>query len=192
MHMDSHFEWKNGAQIHTGYNITREGVTAPFEIFPGITVPVGTYDHSEAQIVTMTNQGAPLSFNMQTFVGGFFGGSRLSITPRVRLRVGDTFNSEVSLSRNDVDLPYGDFVTNLWRVRLSYSFTPRVFVQSLTQYNDRADIWSMNLRLGWIQDANTGLFVVYNDTRDLTEFPFPATTGRSLILKFSRIFDVLR
>jgi len=37
------------------------------------------------------------------------------------------------------------------------------------QYNDRADVWSMNLRVGWLQAANTGLFVVYNDTRGLYE-----------------------
>ena len=48
------------------------------------------------------------------------------------------------------------------------------------------------LRLGWLQDANTGLFVVYNDTRELGRYDFVTpTTGRSLILKFSRMFDVL-
>ena len=35
------------------------------------------------------------------------------------------------------------------------------------QYNDRADLWSMNLRFGWLQAANTGLFIVYTDTRGL-------------------------
>ena len=61
-------------------------------------------------------------------------------------------------------LPEGDFITNLVRLRVSYSFTTRVFVQALVQYNDRADLWSMNFRFGWLQAANTGLFIVYNDT----------------------------
>ena len=39
-------------------NITREGVFEPFEIFPGVVVPPGTYDHSEAQIAGNTNLGA--------------------------------------------------------------------------------------------------------------------------------------
>ena len=75
--------------------------------------------------------------------------------------------AELAYQRNDVDLPQGDFVTNLARLRVSYSFTPRIFAQSLIQYNDRADVWSMNVRVGWLQAANTGLFVVYNDTRGL-------------------------
>ena len=48
---------------------------------------------------------------------------------------------------------------------MSYSFTPRIYVQALLQYNDRARLWSTNLRFGWLQTANTGLFVVYNDTQ---------------------------
>jgi hypothetical protein len=84
-------------------------------------------------------------------------------------------------------------VTNLVRSRLSYSFTPRVFVQSLVQYNDRADVWSMNLRLGWIQAANTGLFIVYNDTRGLYDLiRGPEREDRSLVIKFSRMFDLLQ
>jgi hypothetical protein len=70
--------------------------------------------------------------------GGFFGGDRVQLNPQFRLRVGDRFNTEISWDRNDVDLPWGQFVTNLGRTRVSYSFSPRVFVQGLLQYNDRA------------------------------------------------------
>ncbi len=84
-------------------------------------------------------------------------------------------------------------MTNLVRTRVSYSFNPRTFVQGLLQYNDRADLWSMNLRFGWLQAANTGLFVVYTDTHALDDlFVRPERTDRSLIVKFSRMFDVLR
>jgi hypothetical protein len=190
-HIDSHWEWKSGAQIDTGMNVTREGLTRKFEIFPGIFVPPGTYDHREAQIVTQTNQGAPLSFRMTTYAGGFFGGDRLAFTPTVRWRMGETFNTELSLQRNDIDLPWGNFVTNLVRLRVAYSFTPRVFVQSLVQYNDRADLWSMNFRLNWLQQANTGLFIVYNDTRGLGDAELEGA-GRSLIVKVSRLFDLLK
>ena len=39
-------------------NLTLEGVRTPFEIYPGVFVPPGTYDHQEAQLVFMSNQGA--------------------------------------------------------------------------------------------------------------------------------------
>jgi hypothetical protein len=192
-HIDNHWQFKNSTEVHTGMNLTLEGVRTPFEIFPGVVVPPGSYDHREAQLVFMSNQGVPVSVSMTSTIGGFFGGDRVSLSPTLRMRLGETLTSELSYQRNDVDLPWGSFVTNLVRTRASYSFNPRTFVQALVQYNDRADLWSMNLRFGWQQAANTGLFIVYTDTRGLYDlFDRPERTDRSLIVKFSRMFDVLR
>ncbi len=190
-HIDQHFEWKNSTELHTGTNLTHEGVRRSFQISPGVFVPPGLYDHAEAQIVLRTNEGYWLSFNNTLTAGGFFGGDRVSVTPTVRLRAGDTFNAEVGLNFNDVHLPWGAFQANLLRTRLSYSFTTRMYAQALLQYNSQASLWSTNLRFGWLQDANTGLFVVYNDTQDYSARE-SITLGRSLTVKFSRMFDVLR
>ena len=43
-HMDNHWEWEGGHEAHTGINLTREGLFAPFEIFPDVFVPTGVYD----------------------------------------------------------------------------------------------------------------------------------------------------
>lgn len=192
-HIDNHWQFRNAYEVHTGMNLTTEGVRVPFEIYPGIFVPPGTYNHAEGQFVFQTNLGAPASYYLQTYIGGIFGGSRVTTNHTVRLRVGETFTTETSYSLNDVDLPWGRFRTNLVRSRINYSFTPRTFVQSLLQYNDRADLWSMNVRFGWLQAANTGLFIVYNDTRYLYDLiERPERKDRSLILKYSRMFDLLK
>ncbi len=192
-HIDNHWQMRNSYELHTGINLTEEGVRRPFEIFPGVWVPAGSYAHKEAQLVFFTNQGAPVSLNLRSNIGGFFGGTRATFEPTLRMRAGDTFTTELAYQRVDADLPGGDFVTHLLRTRVSYSFTTRAFVQGLVQYNNRADLWSMNVRFGWLQAANTGLFVVYTDTRGLYELiPRPERTDRSFVVKFSRMFDVLR
>ena len=193
LHLDNHWQFRDSTEVHTGMNLTREGVRTPFEIYPGIVVPPGTYDHAEAQLVYMSNQGAPLSVQMRVTAGGFFGGDRLALTPTIKFRAGDALTTEFNYQRNEVDLPGGAFVTNLIRTRVSYSFSSRVFTQALVQYNDRADLWSMNFRFGWLQAANTGLFVVYTDTRGLYDlFDRPERTDRSLIVKYSYMFDLFR
>ena len=193
LHLDNHWQFRDSTEIHTGMNLTREGVRTPFAIYPGIVVPPGTYDHAEAQLVGMSNQGAPFSVSMRATIGGFFGGDRVALSPTIRMRAGDALTAELTYQRNDVNLPWGDFVTNLVRTRVSYSFSPRVFTQALIQYNDRADLWSMNFRFGWLQAANTGLFVVYTDTRGLYDlFDRPERTDRSLIVKYSYMFDLFR
>jgi hypothetical protein len=191
-HIDTSWELKSAWEFSTGVNLTREGVVAPFIIYPGVAVPPGTYDHTEAQLSLTSNEGAPVSGRLQVNAGGFFGGERLRLNPQLRVRVGDSLNTEVSWDRNDVDLPWGQFVTNLARARVSYSFSPRLFVQGLVQYNDRANLWSSNIRFGWLQQANTGLFVVYTDSQPIDDLSLgPRIADRSLIVKFSQMFDAL-
>ena len=190
VHLDQHWQLRAGHEFHTGMNITREGVTTPFEIYPDIFVPVGNYENSEAQLVAFTNQGAPLSVRMRLTVGGFFDGSRVVTAPQLLLRISDVFNTEVMYTRNDVELTGGAFVTNLMSTRVSYSFNPRIYVQALVQYNDRANLWSSNVRFGWLNQANTGLFVVYNDTQGLYDSTL-MRPDRSFTIKYSRLVDML-
>lgn len=187
LHIDNHWEWKNGTELHTGINLTTEGVVEDFEISKGVVVPQGTYDHHEGQFVFWTNPSKPVSINVRSVIGGFFGGKRYATSGTLAIRLGDRFNSEWSLINNDIKLPNGDFTTNIFRARLSYSFTPLIFLQSLFQYNSVSGIWSSNVRFGWLQQANTGLFVVYNETQ-----ADGLIRNRSFTLKYSRVFDVLR
>ena len=39
LHVDNHWAWINGMEIHTGINFTTEGVVTPFEISEDIFVP---------------------------------------------------------------------------------------------------------------------------------------------------------
>lgn len=191
VHLDNHWQWRAAHEVHTGVNLTREGVTRAFPIYPGVVVPVGTYDHKEAMLVGFTNRGHWIYVDSTNRIGGFFGGRRISTNTGIVVRPGEAFNASVYWNRNDVDLPWGDFVTNLVRTRVSYSFSPRVYLQALLQYNDRAEIWSTNLRFGWLSASNTGLFIVYNDVQDLDDRS-TRQLGRSLTIKFSRLIDILR
>ena len=187
LHVDNHWEFESGLEIHTGINFTTEGVLEPFEISKGVTIPAGAYRHREAQILFITNPSKRISFDTRSVLGGFFGGRRLANSGTMRVRFGDRFNSAFTLSHNDISLPGGDFSTFLFGGRLSYSFTPRIFVQSLVQYNSVIEVWSANIRFGWLQQANTGLFVVYNEGRD--EF---GISGRNFAIKYSRVFDIIK
>ena len=190
IHIDNHWEFQSGMEIHTGMNVTREGVKEAFEIVDGVVIQPGTYDHSEAQLVYQGDLSAPLNFSLRTFIGGRFGGDRVTLQPTLRYRIGEKFSSEFAYIYNDFDLPVenGNFTANLARVRLSYSFSPRILLQLLAQYNEQADTVSTNLRFSWLRSANSGLYIVYNelDERGIGAPP----RGREIIIKYSHIFDV--
>ena len=189
-HNDIHWEFRNGYEIHTGVNLTREGVKDAFEIIDGVTIQPGTYEHSEVELVFHTNQAAPFSLALHTTVGGRFGGDRVSLAPTLRYRIGETFSSELSYDYNEFDLPVpgGKFEANLVRLRLSYSFTPKIHLQAFVQYNELDDVVGTNLRFSWLQSANSGLFFVYNEVDERGISGQPA--GREYIIKYSHIFDV--
>jgi hypothetical protein len=192
LHMDVHWEWKNGYEFHTGYNVFTDGIKEAFDIIDGVTIQPGTYDESEAQFYFTTDQSAPLSFGLRTTIGGKFGGDRFLFTPSINYRIGDKFSSSLSVNYNSFDLPVpgGDFSVTLSRLRLSYAFTPKILLQALMQYNDYDEVLATNLRFSWLRTANTGLYLVYNEFDERAAGGLP--TGREVILKYSYMFDVFK
>ena len=98
----------------------------------------------------------------------------------------------MSWDHNDIRLPVtrGDFKVNVGRMRLSYSFTPKVLLQALVQYDDRSDLVGLNLRFSWLQTANSGLYIVYNEVDD--DMMIGAIEkSREIAIKYSRILDIL-
>jgi hypothetical protein len=191
-HYDVHWEFKNGYRIDTGMNYLKDGLRQPFEIIDGVIVPAGTYSGPEAQIVFHTDLSAPISLNMRIQNGDRFGGDRTVLQPTVNFRIGETFNSEFGVVYNKFDLPVtgGDFSVTVTRLRLSYSFTPKILLQALLQYNDDSDTFTSNLRFSVLRTANSGLYVVYNEIDE--RFPGAPPNGREFIVKYSYLFDVFQ
>ena len=188
LHVDNHWVWESGFEIHTGVNFKRETVLSPF-LISKVIVDLGEYNHQELQLVLMTNANRKLYFQTRTVIGGYFGGNRVSSTNKVTFRLGDKFNTEGVLNYNKLSLPNGDANVFITGVRLAYSFTPRMFLQSLVQYNNVTNITSVNARFGLLRNANTGLFVVINIIKD-TDY-FDELNNQSITIKYSHQFDLL-
>ena len=190
-YLHNHFdgEFTDSSSGGVSYDVRQERVFEAFNI-SGIQVLPGRYDFNETQWSFRYNRSAPVSYSMSVAHGGFFGGKIITVRPSIRARYSETFNMSLSYSRNDIDLPLGSTITNLTSIRAAYNISPRLFIQSLVQHNDSADLWSVNFRFGWLQDANTGLFLVYSETEGIGDI-IPNGAGRSLILKYSYLFDVL-
>jgi hypothetical protein len=191
LHLDSHFEWQDGMEFHPGFNWVKEGLEAPYEISPDIIVPAGTYSGWEAQWVFYTNASSVLSFNGGVYAGSFLSGSRVSPYATVTYRPNSSLSGSVRIDHNDVDLPEGDFKTNVVGLRLSYFVTPRISIQSLTQYTDRVDIWSANIRFGWLDQGGSGLFVVFNQANGFDTMARDTPLNRSFVIKYSKLLNVM-
>ena len=191
-HFDNHWEFRNGYRVDTGMNYQKDGLQDPFEIIDGVIIEPGSYSGWEMQLRFNSDLSKPLNFQLGVNHGKKFGGDRTILEPTLGFRIGETFTSEFTVVYNSFDLPVenGDFDVALARARLSYSFTPKILLQALIQYNEAEDVLSTNLRFSVLRTANSGLFIVYNEFDE--RFAGAEPTGREVIVKYSYLFDVFR
>ena len=86
-------------------------------------------------------------------------------------------------------MPYGNFVNHLMPIKANYSFTNLTNLSALPQYNGQTGQFSSNVRFAMLNRSGTGLFVVFNDRRDLLSSTVAETLGRSFVIKYTRLVD---
>jgi hypothetical protein len=187
-HIDNHWVWPSGFEVHTGVNITSEGVYDAFKI-SDVEIPAGDYNHQEFQLYLQSNPNTALNYTSRTVLGGYYGGDRFLTSNSINYRIGNKFNSTLNLDYTKLKLKNGDINAFITGLRLSYSFSPKMYLQSLVQYNNVTNITSVNTRFGMLQTANSGLFVVVNFVRDSDWFDY--LNSQSISIKYSYQFDVL-
>ncbi|MGH2625183.1 MAG: hypothetical protein ACRDHY_00855, partial [Anaerolineales bacterium] len=188
LHIDNHFQFANGAFFQLpAVNFTREGLKEPFEIADSVVVPPGTYDNVEWGFAYNTDLSAPVSIQGRLNIGGFYSGRRINWTPTVNLRTGP-FVSALRLDVTDAHLREGDFTTALIGLKVAWSFTPRMYIQSLVQWSNQTDALQGNFRFGWLSAAGTGLFLVYNDIERTQGDRGPQE--RAFIVKFTKLIGL--
>jgi hypothetical protein len=191
LHVDAELKFEGGGRFGPELDIADEGLKEPFEVSPGIFIPVGSYRSWINGWDYGTDPSRPFSFLGRAELGGFYTGNKYGGNVTFTYRRGEILSTSLLVDHNIVRLPEGDFETTLLGLRLAYFFTPRIFVQSLMQYSDQADVWSANVRFAWLSTAGTGLYVVYNDARNaerLRDFGEPVTRG--VIVKYTRQFTL--
>ncbi len=190
LHIDvTEVEFAKGGRFGPDLNVYHEGLTTPFTIAPGVTLPVGAYDFPVFGWDWSTNPSSPFSMVARGDFGPFYNGTRNGGNVAFTLRQGASLSSSLLVEHNDVHLGQGNFTRTLIGARIAYFFTPRVFVQSLTQYSNQARAFTANARFGWLSTAGTGLFIVLNDSEDATgPFNWNGPTTRSLVVKYTRQF----
>ena len=184
---------RQGGRFGWFFDYAKDVPLAPFTVYNRdgrtVRIPAGSYawgqhgfeyNHNPAQRVTAT-----FRYRLGHYYDGDFNAFEINsdyrITPKAVASLGWT--------RQDIRLPYGNFVNNLVPVKGTFSFTTLASVSALLQYNGQTGQFSSNVRFAWLNRSGTGLFVVYNDRRDLLSSTAVETLGRSFVVKYTRLID---
>jgi hypothetical protein len=118
--------------------------------------------------------------------GDFYGGDQRHLTGGVNLKPNYHVTLNLTYDRNRVELPGGDFTTDLIGVKMIYGFSPRAFFNAFIQYNADTHLVSSNIRFDLIHHPLSDLYIVYNDTRDTV---LDQIRERAVIVKLTNLFN---
>jgi hypothetical protein len=163
----------------------------PFRIAPSVTIPAGRYTYTVMRAAYSLGAQRRWTAGVALDRGRFYDGTQTVLTvSNGRLAFTPHFAIEPSASINRIDLPHGAFTSTVLRTRVNYTFTPRMFVAGLLQYNSSSETYSANLRFRWEYQPGSELFVVYTDDRD-TRDPlgrWSRLLNRAFVVKLNRLF----
>ena len=191
-HLDSRLQ--NGGRLGLAHNRNFERLSVPFGVFPGIDIPAGRYQFGETIANFQSDPSATL-FGAGTFaVGNFYSGDITAYSFSGGVRKGQNLTWTLIWSRNDIELPTATFKTDLASLRFNWSITPKSYFQTLSQYSNRTNQLSHNIRLGLLSTSSTGLYVVYNTGMLMRDYVDPHSVERRIetqafFIKFNYLLD---
>lgn len=185
---------QDGGQFGIAFNSSFERLDRPFEVNPGVFIPVGRYRFNEGALDYTTDPSKVLFFQFDFAKGQFYDGDLLNYGVRAGFRPSAKLSWIGSYEKNKIRLPYGDFDTDLVGLRFNWSFTPKSYLQAFSQYNSVSRQIGHNIRFALLSTSSTGLFVVYNTAQSSYIFNDPHGVDRrqlsqALIIKFNHLLD---
>ncbi|MEZ4236221.1 MAG: sugar-binding protein [Myxococcota bacterium] len=164
----------------------REVLTEPFELYPGVVVPPGTYDLVSNLFVYGSDFDRPYGAIVWLDPGPFFGGFRF----RTRLigywRPVPGLSLDVNWERQQISVPQGAFVSNVVNSSLTVSPSRVLSLRGTFELASDDRLIGQAL-LEWSYEPNAFLYVVWQEEQDLRPIGpgRPQLDGRTVSLKWT-------
>ena len=149
-------------QFKLFYISNREVLTGPFEISPGVVIPVGDYTFGESQLQLEAAGSRTWSGAVTWTQGDFYDGQRMKLEGEVVWKASPHFWFTGKYEYNDVNLPEGDFIVRLTSSRFDVMFTADWSWVTLIQYDNVSDSVAGQTRIRFAPQAGREMYLVFN------------------------------
>jgi hypothetical protein len=171
-----------------------EALVRPFRIASGVTLLSGKYDFTSYEASYNFGAQRKVSGVLSLRVGDFWSGTNTSVGfGSGRIELSPQLSVEPSYSINKVELPEGDFRTELSSFRVTYTLSPRMYLGGLIQYDSSANSFSTNFRFRWEWAPASEFFIVYSDDRNTDPLGHPSgldLRNRGFAIKINKLFQI--
>lgn len=184
-------EWMNKSILVADVKETYQKLLAPFDPTNTQSVPFAAnqkFNWKEMGISFTSDIRKSFNWLVSTRYGGYYEGTRATVYTELYYRVQPYGSLAIISSYNNISmpLPYKSAGFYLIGPRIDFTFTDKIFLTSIVQYNNQIKNTNLNFRFQWRFAPVSDLFIVY------TENSFPADhriKNRGLVLKLSYWFN---
>ncbi|MCZ6673176.1 MAG: DUF5916 domain-containing protein [Verrucomicrobia bacterium] len=152
-----------------------------------VHIPAGDYSWTRGLIGFQTATKRMINLKHDFSFGDFYDGKRTENTSVLTFLPSKHFGSILSYSKQDVELPSGDFDIKLASLTALVNFTPDFTWSNLVQYDNVSDSMGINSRLIWEYRPGKRFFLVLNQSY-LDERTGFVLKQMDTTIKFSSIF----
>jgi hypothetical protein len=179
--------YESGARSSLAFESSSDVPTSDFEISDGVVIPAGSYDWTRGIVKFATADKRMIFLEHEFSFGDFYDGTRIENTAEVTFLPSKYLTAEMSYSKQEVELPRGDFDVKLASLEAHINFTPDFSWSNLVQYDNVSDSMGINSRLIWEYRPGKRVFFVLNQSY-LDERTGFVRKQMDTTLKFSSIF----
>ncbi|MBX7183753.1 MAG: carbohydrate binding family 9 domain-containing protein [Vicinamibacteria bacterium] len=163
---------ESGDRVEANFAPAGERLSAPFEIAPGVVIPVGTYDWKRYRLEAGTAAKRRLAAQVTWWFGSFYNGKLDQINVDGSWTPSPVVSLLFNVQHNAGRLPAGDFDQTLIGVKVRLNLSPDLQLNSFVQFDNETQTVGTNTRLRWTFHPQGDLFVIYNhNLRDFKESP---------------------
>ncbi len=174
------FDTRKGEKLGLNYRRLAEGLINDFTITQDVVIPAGTYWWNQFDLEFSTFAGRTFSLNTSVVIGDFYNGISTQNRTEVLWRAGKNITTSFRYEKNIVDLPYGNFETDLIGSRTEYALNPNAFGSVLAQWNSSQNEFNFNFRLQIIPKIGTDIYLIVNQIYNTNNARWAAERGTVL------------
>ena len=190
------FETKSGYYLELNALLLYENVPTEFLISKGVNIPEGKYHYKNITTVFVTPSGQALNIDTKISAGSFYDGQSYTfgVAPRWTISSSFELSGKYEISYVNFEKRSQEFTGHIAYLRLLYMLNTKFSVSSFIQYNSELNAVLTNLRLRYNPREGVALDIAYDETDEVNRYDrvpvIPFTSNRTIILKFSHVFDL--
>ena len=155
-------EGDTGDAFGFNYFLMEENLETGFEIFEGVVIPAGNYEFEQYCFNLRSAEYRKIVVTADYCAGGFFDGDQGATRANIQWRPSPHFSFSASYRINEIELPYGAFITRLMSIHADVAFSNKWSWENFLQYDNVSYGLGLNSILRYVPRAGREIVFVVN------------------------------